>query len=181
MCFEGACLSNSPMGCLSVGALGDVIQIGFRHLEAPYALAGHVDFAMDGRLAAAAWAVASASVYLACLLFFEKWLEPWLRRRASAVVRSPIVWVRSGLFSRTWGLRDPGHAASDFAVGFAGNAFVVVAAFLSVALLALASHLCSAGPAMRVTLYLASTPLVAIFVCRLLYAAPTVEPTVTDA
>jgi hypothetical protein len=127
-----------------------------------------VAIGVSARLAAILWAIGSATFYVIWLHVFERWLEPWLRRCASALVGSSVEWVSTGLLFRTWGLRDPQSSRSDGAVGLAGGAFVVGAAFFPVIALAVASRFCSADPAIEVTTYLAATPLVAIFVLRLL-------------
>lgn len=130
---------------------------------------------------AVSWAVCSATFFVTWVFVFERWLEPWLRRFTSVLVGSRVVWVQAGLFFRIWGLRESHDTRSDGAVSLTGGVFVVCAAFFPVAALALAGHYCSADPVIAMATYLASTPLVAIFVFRLLGAIPSTPSSVTDA
>jgi hypothetical protein len=118
------------------------------------------------------WAVirfvaAAAGCYIAWLLLFEQWLEPWLRRCGGALVGSSIDWVPAGGPFRIWGLLDRRSVAIHAAVGFLGGMTVLLSAALPAALLLYVATKTHAEDAtMAATSYLISLPMVALFVLR---------------
>jgi hypothetical protein len=106
--------------------------------------------------------------YVAWLLLFERWLEPWLRRCGGALIGSAIVWVPAGGPFRIWGLRDRRSVAMHAAVGFLGGLTVLVSASLpAVLLLVFAAKARTEDETMAATSYLISLPMVALFSFRL--------------
>jgi hypothetical protein len=105
--------------------------------------------------------------YIAWLLVFERWLEPWLRRCGGAIVGSSIDWVPAGGPFRIWGLRDRRSVAVHAAVGFLGGMTVLFSAGLpAVVLLYAAASARTEDATMAATSYLISLPMVALFALR---------------
>jgi hypothetical protein len=118
--------------------------------------------------------------YVAWLLLFERWLEPWLRRFGGAIIGSSIVWVPAGGPFRIWGLRDRRSVAMHAAVGFLGGMTVLLSASLPAALLLfIAARARTEDATMAATSYLISLPMMALFsfrVSSLKPEAPQPEP-----
>jgi hypothetical protein len=119
------------------------------------------------------FAVAASASYVAWLVAFERWFEPWLRRRGGAILSCSIVWVPAGGPFRIWGVRGRvGHARSA-TVGILGGGTILLSAVLPVvALLDLAARANTDDAIVAASSYLASLPMIAFFALRVLSRKP---------
>jgi hypothetical protein len=119
-----------------------------------------------------AFAVVWSGIYIAWLVAFERWLEPWLRRRLGSIVGGAIVWVPAGGPLRIWGLREPGRLAVDATVGLLGAVAILCSAVLPSIAVNIAASLYGGDGRMAMTGYLTSIPMTVIFVVRVLFGKP---------
>jgi hypothetical protein len=114
-------------------------------------------------------AAAVSAGYVAWLVAFERWLEPWLRRRGSAIFRCSIVWVHAGGPFRIWGVRERVSRTMNLAVGCLGGGAVLLSSVLPViALLDLAARANAHDAIVAASGYLASLPMIVFFALRVL-------------
>jgi hypothetical protein len=126
------------------------------------------EFTFDSaRWIAVGWAAVCSGIYVGWWTLFERWLEPWLRRRLGMVIGAPVIWVPAGGMLRIWGLREVSRLETDAAVGFLGSVLVLSAGLLPAIALGFTSR-CVADPYLAPASYLISAPLVAVFVIRIL-------------
>jgi hypothetical protein len=113
-------------------------------------------------------AVVSAG-YVGWLVVFERWLEPWLRRRGGAILRCSIVWVHAGGPFRIWGVEKGVSGPMNLAVGCLGGGAVLLSSVLPIGLLLdLAVRANAHDAVIAASSYLASLPMIAFFALRVL-------------
>lgn len=125
----------------------------------------------SARWAFSRWALVIATAYAIWLTVFQSWLEPVMRRRLSALVGVPVVWLPAGPFFRVWGVRAAPRREADAAVGLLGSLVVLGAAVLPVVLYGVGTRFLSPDPSAGALLYLVSAPMVLTFVLVVLSGA----------
>jgi hypothetical protein len=114
--------------------------------------------------------VAISGSYVGWLALFERWLDPFLRRRWGRMLRCSIVWMHAGGPFRIWGVGEGASDALNSAVGFLGSGTVLLSALVpAVLLLALAARVEVLDTTITATGYLALLPMVVFFSLRVLW------------
>lgn len=114
--------------------------------------------------------VAISGGYVGWLSSFERWLEPFLRKRWGTMLRCSIVWMPAGGPFRMWGVRERGSDALNAAVGILGSGTVLLSAVVpALVLLDLAARVEVLDTTITATGYLALLPMVVFFSLRVLW------------
>jgi hypothetical protein len=111
------------------------------------------------------FAALASGLYIAWMIAFERWMEPFARASWSAALGREIRWVPAGGRFRVWGLKDSARTSADALVSVIGMLVVLASAAMPV----LAIHWMAPLEAIRAVSYLMSVPMMVGFVLRVLF------------